>query len=354
MNDPLVIVGVSRVDASTESVVATPNDRGIWIFNLPQDSAQLAEQAIEKLDSKVCENVHTVLTCSSADDSYARYRIINNDRARPRDIMGALGITTASIMKNHLPNVQNIFKIEAACASGLVALELADMIVRKHNAVVLIAGVDKSTAPIFLNMFYYIGAVAQQPGKYHSPFDQNRAGFAMGEGAAMLAVTTASQAQARGLTVLATVNSINTQTIFTHPTAPSDPELLENFITETIARSNCSLDQFACWDAHATATPQGDELEYQIFSKIFKNRDVALSSFKGRIGHCMSASAVVETVNAIQHLQKNCISPTHNLEQPIVSDPRLITSIATTQKKTFIKTSFGFGGRNGVAIITVE
>lgn len=354
MNDPLVVVGISRTDASTESCQASLNDGGIWIFNLPQDASELAEKTIQQLDSKVCENVHTVITCSAADDSYARYRSMVTNRARPRDVLAALGINVGLILKNYLPNIQNIFKAEAACSSGLVALELADMIARTHNAVVLIAGVEKSTAPPFLNLFYYIGAVAKSPGQYYSPFDQRRAGFAMGEGSAMMAVTTASQAQIRGLPVLATVDSVKTRVITTHPTAPSDPVLLEKFIRDTIDSSGRPLDSFACWDAHATATPAGDELEYQIFANIFKNDDVALSSFKGRIGHCMSSSSVIETVNAIQQLQKNNISPTYNLEQPIVDDPRLITDITATQKKTFIKTGFGFGGRNGATVITVH
>lgn len=354
MKDPLVVVGIGRTDASTESISASVTDKGIWIFNLPQDASELAESTIQQLDSKVCENVHTVITCSAADDSYARHRSMITDRARPRDVLAALGISVGLILKNYLPNIQNIFKAEAACASGLVALELADMIARTHNAVVLIAGVEKSTAPPFLNLFYYIGAVAKLPGEYYSPFDQRRAGFAMGEGSAMIAVTTASQAKIRSLPVIATIDSIRTKVITTHPTAPSDPVLLEKFIRDTIESSGQPLDKFACWDAHATATPAGDELEYQIFANIFKNDDVALSSFKGRIGHCMSSSSVIETVNAIQQLQKNHVSPTHNLKEPIVADPRLITEPSATHKKTFIKTSFGFGGRNGAVVITVQ
>lgn len=354
MKDELVVVGFSRTDSSTESCNLSVNDRGIWQFNLPQDTSQLAESTIQKLDSKVCKHVHTVITCSAADDSYARHRSIIADRARPRDVMAAIGVNVALILKNYLPNIQNIFKADAACASGLVALELADMIARTHNSVVLIAGIDKSTAPPFLNLFYYIGAVAKAPGQYYSPFDRRRAGFAMGEGAAMLAVTTASQAQSRGLQVLATVDSVQTQSIITHPTAPSDPVLLEKFIRNTIEDSKRPFDQFACWDAHATATPQGDELEYQIFANIFGNADTAISGFKSRIGHCMAASAVIEIVNAVENLQQSKISPNHNLEQPIVKDSRLITDTTVTHKKTFIKTSFGFGGRNGAAVITVK
>lgn len=354
MTDKLVVVGFSRTDSGTESCHASLNDQGIWIFNLPQDAGELAETTIQKLDRRVCENVHTVITCSAADDSYARNRIMTSNRGRPRDVLAALGVNVGLILKNYLPNVQNIFKAEAACASGLVALELADMIARTRDAVVLISGVEKSTAPPFLNLFYYIGAVAKSPGEYYSPFDQRRAGFAMGEGSAMIAVTTASQAKIRGLPVLAIVDSVKTQTITTHPTSPSDPVLLEEFIRGTVEASGRSLDSFACWDAHATATPAGDELEYQIFANIFKDNDIALSSFKGRIGHCMSASSVIEIVNAMQQLQENNISPTHKLEQPIVADPRLIMDVTATQKKTFIKTGFGFGGRNGATVITVH
>ena len=353
MNDPLVIVDISRVDSRSESVTATPNDRGIWLFTLPQDASQMAEQSVSQLSTKVCENIHTVIVCSSTDDSYARYRSIINDRARPRDVLNALGVNFSIILKKYLPNMQNIFKTEAACASGLVALELADMIARKHDAVVLIAGVDKSTAPIFLNLFYYIRAVATKPDKYYSPFDQRRAGFAMGEGAAMLAVTTASCAAKQGLDVIAVINSVKTQTILTHPTAPSDSVLLEEFIRHTIRDSGIDSKDFACWDAHATATPQGDELEYQVFSKIFKE-DMAISSYKSRVGHCMSASAVVEIVNAVEHLLRHKVSPNYNLVQPISDDPRLITQETGTLKKTFIKTSFGFGGRNAVAVVTVK
>jgi 3-oxoacyl-(acyl-carrier-protein) synthase len=354
MTDPLVIVGVSQIDSSTENVQAIKNERGVWIFNLPQNAVQLTEQALKQLDPKIHEHVHTVITCSSADDSYARYRSVTQSRLRPKDVMSALGVAQTMTMNDHLPNLQNIFKTEAACASGLIAIDLANLIARAHNAVVLIAGIDKSTAPVFLNLFYYIGAVVQEPNQYYSPFDQRRAGFAMGEGAGLLAVTTASQAHARGLDVLAVFDQISTKTILTHPTSPSDPVLLEEFIQNTVLSSKRRLEDFACWDAHATATPQGDETEYNIFSNIFKDSDTAISSFKGRVGHCMSASAVIEIANAVKNLQAGTISPNYNLEQPIVTDPRLITVKTKTQKKTFVKTSFGFGGRNGATVITVQ
>ena len=114
MKDELVVVGFSRTDSSTESCQASLNEKDIWIFSLPHDASELAESTIKKLDPKVCENVHTVITCSAADDSYARNRIMTTSRGRPRDVLAALGINVGLILKNYLPNVQNIFKAEAA------------------------------------------------------------------------------------------------------------------------------------------------------------------------------------------------------------------------------------------------
>jgi 3-oxoacyl-[acyl-carrier-protein] synthase II len=268
--------------------------------------------------------------------------------------MGALGVTTTMIMNEHLPNMQNIFKVEAACASGLVAMHLAGMIAKTNKSVVLISAVDKSTAPVFLNLCYHIGAVAKMPDQYYAPFDQRRAGFAMGEGAGLVAITTASQAAVLGLDVIAVVDAVDTQTILTHSTSPSDPALLENFIKQTLTTSQRELTEFAYWDAHATSTPVGDELEYKIFSNIFHNNNVAISSFKSQIGHCMSGSSIIEIVNAIQNIQNKKISANQGLEQPIADDARLIDAPVSTLHKTFVKTSFGFGGRNGAAVITVQ
>lgn len=354
MKDPLVVVGFSRIDSSTENTHPSLTSSGIWIYNLPLEYDQIAERAIQQLGIKVQDCVHTSIVCSSAYDSYARYRNAINARLRPRDVMSGLGISLAKTLNSYLPHMQNTFTVEAACASGHFALDIADMIARRDNAVVLLTSVDKSTAPSFLNFFSHLGAVAKHPNNYCAPFDQRRTGFAMGEGAGLLAVTTASQARAQGLDVLAVIDSIQTQTILTHPTSPSDPAKLEQFIQNVIANSNRDLKDFAYWDAHAAATPQGDELEYNVFSNIFKNIDTAISSFKSRIGHCMSSSGVIEIANAIENIQNNTISPNYNLEQPIVTDPRLITLAASTQKKTFIKTSFGFGGRNGATVITIQ
>lgn len=354
MTNQLVIVAAERIDSTTENNMPHQSKKGAWVFELPCEFGDLAEKVFSKLNPIIKEHINTVITCSAADDSYARHRCAVSDRIRPRDVMAALGVSLAQILSNNLPNLRNTFKVDAACASGLTALELAKLIASTSGEVVLIAAVDKSTSPHFLNLFQNIGALTQDNEVYRGPFDVNRSGFAMGEGAALLAITTLEQAKKRDLNIIATVNAINTETILTHPTSPSDPKLLEQFIRRTITNSKKDLTDFAAWDAHATATPNGDKIEYNVFNNIFKNQHIAISSYKGKVGHCMAASAVIEIVNAIEHLQQGLISPTSNLSESMVNDPRIIDKPTPTDKKTFIKTSFGFGGRNGAAVITVQ
>jgi 3-oxoacyl-(acyl-carrier-protein) synthase len=353
MNDPMVIVDAVRIDAVSENIQLAQTDHNVWVYRLPQDAGELAKNAFSRLLPQTKDLVHTVIMCSAADDSFARYRCVTSDRCRPRDVTGALGINLTMILGRYFHKLQNAFKVDAACASSLVALEIADLLIRKNQGIVLISAIDKSTSPHFLGLFRNIGALSQDPTGYKGPFDKNRSGFVMGEGAGLLAVTTKSTAKKLKLPIIAEINAIGTCAILTHPTSPSDPVLLEQFIQDVIISSGINIEDFAYWDAHATATPDGDASEFEIFKKIFKNYETALSSYKGSIGHTMAASAAIEIINAVEHLQQGTIPSTDNLFDPLDSDVRLITKSISTDKKIFLKTSFGFGGRNGAAVITV-
>jgi 3-oxoacyl-(acyl-carrier-protein) synthase len=354
MTDPLVIVSMARIDASTENINATRGNHGTWIFRIPQGSIELLTQAMEQLDQKVLEHIGTVIVCNAAEDSYARERCVLSERNRPTDVLNSIGVGQIIAINNFLPNADNIFKIDAACASGIFSLDIADMIARNKNTVVLVAGIDRSATSFFVNMFRNIGAVTVSDEQYFSPFDQKRCGFSIGEGAGIIAVTTESRARELNLDIIAVIDSIGTKTIVTHATSPSESSKLEYFINDIVKNSGRKLSEFAAWDAHATATPAGDLLEYQLFSKIFENESTAISSFKGRIGHCMGASGLIEIINAVQNLKQYKISPNHNLLHPLADDSRLIMDATPTKLRTFIKTSFGFAGRNGAAVITVQ
>lgn len=359
MNDKMVIVAAHRVDAETENTSPVIGPFNKWMLGIPDAFDQMYEKLLGKLDPKFFDVIETVITGSAQENSPVKEQILrahtveNKHKARPSDVLSSLGTTMVMDLGKILPNVQSIFKLEAACATGLVAVDIASLIAKTQDQVVMIMAVDKSTAPYFQVTFNSLSALASGT-RYFAPFDADRNGFAMGEGAALMILCTRSKAEQLNLPIIAELDAVATKTVATHPTDPSDIDKIQQFISHTISASHRDLDEFAYWDAHGTATPVGDELEYKIFNKIFGNRDVAISSFKSRIGHCMAASALIELVNGIENIQAHTITPNYGIVNKMIDDDRIITQARHTDKKTFVKTSFGFGGRNAAAVITVK
>lgn len=357
MTDPTVVVGIAKIDSVTEQTFPRKLDHGIWAFQLPVTAAEATQQVLSQLPGAVKKLTSTVILASSQGDAHAKDRIFNavhtenRSKVRPRDALVVTGATLPSIIMQEIPSSKDVFQIDMACASSLKALELAVQITQAKQELVLIAGIDFSAARYVLVGFNSLGAVAVDD-VFNSPFDKNRSGFAIGEGAAAIAVCTESFAKEHGLDILATIDAVDTFSCCTHPTGPTDSTLLENFLRSVVKKSQKRIYDFAYWDAHATATPVGDSTEFDIFSSMFSN--IPISSYKGHVGHCLSASGAIEIVNAIENLQKGMVPHTYNIVEPMNADPRIITSSQATDKKTFIKCSFGFAGRNGAAVITVS
>jgi 3-oxoacyl-[acyl-carrier-protein] synthase II len=357
MIDPIVIVGIGKIDSSTQNIHPKKIEYDVWAARINLSAADAVSNVINVLPDNVRDLVHTVIVTSSQGDAHTKDRIFNaihtekKSRVRPKDALIVTGATIPAIIMQEIPSAKDVFQVDSACASSLKALELAGQIAQTKNKLVLITGVDFSTGSYIIVGFNSLGALSTGE-HYYSPFDKNRSGFAIGEGAAVVAVCSESFAKKHNLDILATVDSVDTFSHCTHLTAPTNPVLLENFLTSVVNKSQRRIGEFAYWDAHATATPIGDETEFNIFSNMFS--DMPISSFKGRIGHCLNASGAIEIVNAIENLQKNQIPYTYNIVEPMNNDSRIIAASESTNKKTFIKCSFGFAGRNGAAVITIS
>jgi 3-oxoacyl-(acyl-carrier-protein) synthase len=354
--DTVVIVGISKIDCDTQSVSVQKNDTGAWIFQLPISAADAATQAIDQLPETVKNCVNTVIITSLQGDSHGKNLMFEQEKVqkklkcRPSIALAGTGATLPVAIMKHLPSAGDVFQVESACASSIKALELAVILAQHKQQLILIAGVDFSTSPYVLFSFNSLGALAVGD-KYSSPFDTARSGCAIGECAAMLAVCTQSFADKNNLKILAIVDAAGSFSQCSHHTHPTSPDLVEKFLETVVHDSGRYKSEFAYWDAHATATPVGDYSEYQIFSKMFD--DIPISSYKGHAGHCMGACGAVEIVNAIENLQQGVIPATKGIVSPMIEDSRIITIPVPTTLKTFIKCSFGFGGRNGAAVITV-
>lgn len=357
MTDDIVIVACDSVDAITENVPATLTDNGQWIFKLPLSFAELTKSLIGKVPTELIEQVDKIVLSSSVQDSYAKNqtfieeKIENKRRVKPSVAMDALGVTHNSLFLNAFYNAKDIFGIDAACATGLKSIESA-IGLASNGDVVLVATVEKPTAPYFLYYFNSLGALANAGDQYRGPFDLNRNGIAMADGAGYVVLCKRSVAVSKGLPIIATIRSVSSRAL-SSLVAPSDIGKLTEFIKSVINDSTLDPVDFSHWDAHATATPAGDQVEYAIFKELMPE-SVVLSSIKGHVGHSMSSCGLVELSHSIKNLQNGLVRANGSLYNKMIEDDRIIDMDITTDKRSFIKTSFGFGGRNSAIILTVE
>lgn len=355
-NEDIVIVACDSVDALTESIDPTLTNNDQWIFRLPYSFTTLGEKLLSKIPKNLLVAVDKIFMSSIAHDSHAKEYTFNEEkinqkrRVKPSVAMNAMGVSSLPMFMAACPNANDMVDVGYACASGLRSLELASNLAAAGE-VVLVATVETPTAPYFLYYFNSLGALATGS-EYHGPFDKNRNGFAMADAAAYVIICNRQVANKNNWKIIASISALSSTTI-PSLTAPSDQKKLTEFIKKVISKSNISIDAVSHWDAHATATPVGDNVEYAIFNEVMHSETMLVSS-KGAIGHSMASSSMTELVHSIKNLSMGTVKSNSRLTTREVDDSRIIISDSTTDKKSFVKCSFGFGGRNSAAVITIE
>lgn len=354
--EKIVIVAVSSVDPITESVELS-KIKDFWCFDMPLSFSEMAEKAINSIPLEMKMQMESLIFCTLSSDEPSRaqiYRDIANGktRSKPSIVLEAAGLNTRIRLCGDLDVYPDIYNIQAACATGLKALEIGAMTAQMKDSVVVIGACDKMTTDFNLTYFNSLGALCKDT-QFNGPFDVSRSGFAMGTGAAFMVLCTESRALRNNWTPLAYVDNVISSTKPVHPTNPADVDFIVRLTEKCIAESGKEKHEFAHWNAHATSTPMGDDLEYQAFAKIFENVDIPISGLKGRIGHTMGPSALIEIVHGIKNISQGNVFSNTGLSTPLANDSRIIVDDQPTTKKTFLKTAFGFGGRNSIAVITV-
>jgi 3-oxoacyl-(acyl-carrier-protein) synthase len=354
--EKIVIVATSTVDPITENI-SLSKIKDYWCFDMPMFFGEMARKSIEGIPIDMRRQMQSLIFCTLSSDEKSRAQIYSDiangkSRSKPSTVLEAAGLNTRISLCGDLDVNPDIYNVQAACATGLKALELGMMTARLKDQVVVVGACDKMTTDFNLTFFNSLGAIAKGE-TFSGPFDKNRSGFAMGVGAAFVVICTESKARENNWQPVAFIDNIISCTKPVHPTNPSDIEFIASLVQSCIDESSISIDQIAHWNAHATCTPMGDDLEYQTYLKIVGNEDIPISSLKGRIGHTMGPSALIETIHGISSLKKSQIFANDLLTDPVADDYRILKKSVHTEKKSFIKTSFGFGGRNSVAVFTV-
>jgi 3-oxoacyl-[acyl-carrier-protein] synthase II len=245
--------------------------------------------------------------------------------------------------------------VVTACSTGANAIGDASHVIRRGEADVMIAGgAEAPITEIGLAGFCAARALStrnDEPERASRPFDLNRDGFVMGEGAGILVLESLDSALARGARIYAEIISYAMSADAFHITLPEpEGDGARRSMTLALKYAGLSPEQIGYINAHGTSTPPGDRIETAAIKKAFGTnaKTVPVSSTKSMIGHTLGAAGAIESIVCIKALETGILPPTINYETP---DPDCdLDYIPNQARKTNIdfamKNSFGFGGHN--------
>jgi 3-oxoacyl-[acyl-carrier-protein] synthase II len=253
--------------------------------------------------------------------------------------------------------------LSTACASGATAIQLGvEAIRRGETDAALCVATEGSVNPEALIRFSLLSALSTQntpPQAASKPFSKNRDGFVMAEGAGALVLESYEGATARGAKILGVLAGCGELTDSFHRTRSSpDGKPIIGCVRKALADAGMTPEQIDHINAHGTATPENDKMEYLGISTVFGERakEIPISSNKSMVGHTISAAGAVEAVFSLLTLEHQRIPPTINYEIPDPAIPfDVVPNKARDAKVTAVMSnSFGFGGQNASLILTRE
>lgn len=281
-------------------------------------------------------------------------------RVSPRLISKSIPNAAASAIAMAWGIQGPVMTYATACASSANAIGEAIYWLRSGATdVVLAGGAECLYTPTILAGLGAAGALAksgpQDVSAWSRPFDRDRRGMVMGEGAAFLALETLEHAVARGARIYAELVGYGASNDAYHETAPH-PEGRGAALAMRQALQSAKLEaaDIGYINAHATATPAGDAAECQALRTVFGDRtdEIPISSIKGAVGHLLGAAGAVESVATILAVNEGWLPPTLHCDHPDEQAPRdLVPGRARLQQvEAALSNSFGFGGQNAVLI----
>ncbi len=253
---------------------------------------------------------------------------------------------------NHGLKGPNLSSVTACAASTHAISQAAKCIMIGQATNMLVIGAESTICGVGIGGFAAMKALStrnDEPSKASRPFDANRDGFVMGEGAGALVLEEHESAVARGAKIYAEVVGFGESGDAHHITSPTLEGPLSAMKQALDMAKGVKIDYV---NAHGTSTPVNDKNETAALKAVFGDKCPPVSSTKGQTGHCLGGAGAIEAVISIMAMRDGIIPPTINYETP---DPDCdLDYVPNKARKADIKAvmsnSFGFGGTNGVVI----
>jgi 3-oxoacyl-[acyl-carrier-protein] synthase II len=282
-------------------------------------------------------------------EKYRRELWSKKARPRPSLLLSSASCTLTDLIASRYKLTGSRATIVTACSSSATSIGFASDLIRSGAHEIVITGGSESLSEVTFAGFNALRVVDPE---YCRPFDKNRRGLSLGEGAAILVLEDYEKAKNREATIYAEVLGYATNSDAFHMTSP-DPEAMgmSRVMVKALERANVVANQVDYINAHGTATRANDQFETQAIKKVFGEKnagDLAISSTKSMVGHCLGAGGAIEAVATILALREQVAPPTIHLDEP---DPDCDLDYVPLQSRPrkiriALSNSFAFGGNN--------
>jgi 3-oxoacyl-[acyl-carrier-protein] synthase II len=252
--------------------------------------------------------------------------------------------------------------VVTACATGAHAIgDAARMIALGDADRMLAGGTEAAVSRLGMAGFAACRALSTRfndtPEKASRPYDRDRDGFVMGEGAGIVMLEEYEEAKARGARIYAEVKGYGLSGDAYHITAPEENgDGGYRAMRMALGRAGLEPAEIDYINAHGTSTPLGDEIEIRAVERLFGNstENLSMSSTKSSIGHLLGAAGAVEAIFSVLAIRDQVVPPTINLENPSVTTSIDLVPHQAKKRpvKAVLSNSFGFGGTNASLVFT--
>ena len=344
-------------DVDLEGLIESKNKR--WLDPTVVTSMIAVNEAVEMSGLDFPDDTPVFVgTIRGGAPNLARYGQILHQKKRkvhPQILLSSSHEYVSNHVSSHYKWHGASMGTSGTCISGVQALDLAKKYMMTEGYTCAVVGAtDFMTSSMSTIYFQLLGAIS--PTGRSVPWDESRDGFVMGEGTVYLVVEPLELARERGANIRWVVDGIGIANDGAHATQPDlEGTGARIAIDKALSQAGTSAGDYNVLNAHATSTPFGDPVEYNVLKDYFPEGS-HLYGNKSQVGHLMGASGLAEVVLGAEAMKQGFVPANANLVKPFTEDGyfNLLSQIEEKEYTRLFKTSFGFGGRSAAVSVVDE